>query len=46
MSKTFETKKERVGKEKRVRGRSSEALPVLRFIGKYFADFNPSSTYT
>jgi hypothetical protein len=31
--KKSEKKKERVGKEKRVRGRSSEALPVIRFIG-------------
>jgi hypothetical protein len=30
--KILEKKKERVGKEKRVRGRSNEALSVLRFI--------------
>jgi hypothetical protein len=30
--KNSEKKKERFGKEKRVRGQSSEALPVLRFI--------------
>jgi hypothetical protein len=35
--KNSEKKKERVGKDKRVRGRSSEALPVLRFIGKYLS---------
>jgi hypothetical protein len=44
--KKSEKKKERVEKEKRVRGRSSEALPVLHFIGKYFVDSNPFSTYT
>jgi hypothetical protein len=44
--KNSKKKKERVGKEKRVRPRRSEALLVLRFIGKYFVDFNPFSTYT
>jgi hypothetical protein len=40
MSYKFIKKKERVGKEKRVRGRSSEALPVLHFIVS-FRRFQP-----
>jgi hypothetical protein len=40
-------KKEREGWEgEESEGQRSEALLVLRFIGKYFINFNPFSTYT
>jgi hypothetical protein len=42
--KNSEKKEREVWEGEESEGRSSEALPVLRFIGKYFVDFNPFST--